>query len=73
MQTVCQADFRKKISNTDVKALVLDLLDSLCGVAMGTRVDNLDRLFNFLHPLLSDSVKLLGKYLKINFLGDIHV
>ncbi|KAJ8315064.1 hypothetical protein KUTeg_007214 [Tegillarca granosa] len=62
MQTVCQADFSKKISNTDVKSGVLDLLDSLCGVAMGTRVDNLDRLFNFLHPLLSDSVKLLDLY-----------
>jgi hypothetical protein len=40
---------------------VIDLLESLRGIALGTRVDNLNRLFDFLHPLLAECVKILGK------------
>ena len=36
------------------------LLETLLGIAEGSRVDNLDRMFLFLSPLLAESVKLLG-------------
>jgi hypothetical protein len=44
---------------------VIDLLESLRGIALGTRVDNLNRLFDFLHPLLAECVKILESSLDI--------
>ncbi|KAL8573476.1 hypothetical protein ACOMHN_047747 [Nucella lapillus] len=38
------------------------VLESLIGIAQGTRVDICDHIFEFIHPLLVDSVKLLEVY-----------
>ncbi|XP_076466305.1 exportin-4-like isoform X2 [Babylonia areolata] len=38
------------------------VLESLIGIAQGTRVDICEHIFAFLHPLLVDSVKLLEVY-----------
>ncbi len=44
-----------------VKREVLDVLESLCGVADASMVDTVSLVFDFLHPLLRDCVALLGK------------
>ena len=47
-----------------IKEEIIHILECLCGVAEGSRVDNVDKLFGFLHPLMVESVKLLGKMSK---------
>uniref|UniRef100_A0A0L8FKH8 Exportin-4 n=1 Tax=Octopus bimaculoides TaxID=37653 RepID=A0A0L8FKH8_OCTBM len=61
-QTVCQADFSKVCHTAGVKANILNLLESMCGVALASRVDIVQQLFNFLHPLLVETVKILDLY-----------
>ncbi|CAI9742263.1 exportin-4-like isoform X1 [Octopus vulgaris] len=61
-QTVCQADFSKVCHTAGVKASILNLLESMCGVALASRVDIVQQLFNFLHPLLVETVKILDLY-----------
>ncbi|KAK3098488.1 hypothetical protein FSP39_019964 [Pinctada imbricata] len=60
--TVCKEDFTTKSQNAEVKEVIISLLESLCGVADGTRIDNLNRIYNFLMPLLQECVKLLNVY-----------
>lgn len=60
-KVVCQENFSKLYCTGGVKTQVIDLLESVRGVALGTRVDNLNRIFDFLHPLLQECVKILGK------------
>ena len=47
-----------------IKEEIIHILESLCGVAEGSRVDNVEKLFGFLHPLMVESVKLLGKVIE---------
>jgi hypothetical protein len=68
---VCQENFLKVYSNGGVKSQVIDLLESLRGIALGTRVDNLNRLFDFLHPLLAECVKILGKSFSVKNIRNL--
>ncbi|VDI81588.1 Hypothetical predicted protein [Mytilus galloprovincialis] len=61
-KVVCQENFSKLYCTGGVKTQVIDLLESVRGVALGTRVDNLNRIFDFLHPLLQECVKILDVY-----------
>ncbi|XP_041355105.1 exportin-4-like [Gigantopelta aegis] len=59
---VCNKNFTKLRHTGEVKEDVIVLLETLLGIAEGSRVDNLDRMFLFLSPLLAESVKLLDVY-----------
>ncbi|CAE1267217.1 Exportin-4 [Acanthosepion pharaonis] len=61
-QTVSHADFGKVCHTAGVKSDILNLLESMCGVALASRVDIVHHLFNFLHPLLVECVKILDLY-----------
>ncbi|XP_069125670.1 exportin-4-like isoform X1 [Argopecten irradians] len=61
-ETVCHEHFVKLSYVADMKERIIDLLECLCGIAQGTRIDNMERIFNFFHPLMADSVKLLDVY-----------
>ena len=64
--SVCSESFFKNCHSVVIKEEIIHILECLCGVAEGSRVDNLDKLFEFLHPLMVESVKLLGKIFKHN-------
>ena len=57
-----QPDLRRALHAEPLKAEVLCLLDCMCGVTEATRVDNVQMLFDFLHPVLVEAVRLLGMY-----------
>ncbi|XP_071113997.1 exportin-4-like [Haliotis cracherodii] len=57
---VCQEHFADK--KVTCKNAVMGILDVLLGIAQGSRLINLDRIFLFLSPLLAESVKLLDLY-----------
>ena len=61
VHAVCSENFVKNSHSVITKEEIIHILESLCGVAEGSRVDNLDKLFEFFHPLLVEIVKLLGK------------
>ena len=61
---VCMEGFKKRCHDEEIRNEILSLLESLCGVAEATRVDNVALLFNFLHPILTESIRLLGKFKK---------
>ncbi|GAB1608778.1 exportin-4-like [Argonauta hians] len=61
-QTVCRADLGAVCHTAEVKSSVLNLLESMCGVALASRVDIVQQLFNFLYPLLLETVKILDLY-----------
>ena len=54
-----------------IKEEIIHILECLCGVAEGSRVDNVDKLFGFLHPLMVESVKLLGKFEHLKEIEDL--
>ncbi|CAH1799119.1 unnamed protein product, partial [Owenia fusiformis] len=60
--TVCHENFKRISNDESVRNEVIGLLESLCGVAEATRVTNVSLLFNFLHPALVESVKLVDIY-----------
>ncbi|KAL3883791.1 hypothetical protein ACJMK2_030022 [Sinanodonta woodiana] len=55
-------NFAKVCHNGEIKSEVIVLLESLCGVAEASRVDNITHLYTFLHPLLEQCVVLLDVY-----------
>ena len=59
---VSQENFPRVAQLVGVKTALITLLESLCGVAEGTRIDNLQRLFTFFLPILQECVKLLGNF-----------
>ncbi|OWF40176.1 Exportin-4 [Mizuhopecten yessoensis] len=61
-ETVCHENFAKMSYVSNMKDRIIDLLECLCGIAQGTRIDNMERIFTFFHPLMADSVKLLDVY-----------
>ena len=62
--SVCSESFLKNCHSVVIKEEIIHILESLCGVAEGSRVDNVEKLFGFLHPLMVESVKLLGKVME---------
>jgi hypothetical protein len=60
-----QPDFTAAAYSGASKVDLAFALDSLIGIAQGTRPDICDHIFNFLHPLLNDCVKLLGNNLDL--------
>ncbi|KAL5009683.1 hypothetical protein ScPMuIL_011988 [Solemya velum] len=60
--TVCQENFTKICHSVQVKGDIINLLESLCGIAQATRVDNLERIYDFLLPQLAECVKLLDLF-----------
>ena len=59
---MCSESFIKNCHSVVIKEEIIHILTSLCGIAEGSRVDNLEKLFEFIHPLMVESVKLLGKF-----------
>ncbi|ESO89303.1 hypothetical protein LOTGIDRAFT_106479, partial [Lottia gigantea] len=59
---ICGENFVKTFHNVEVQESVCCLLESLLGIAQGTRVDNMERLFLYLSPFLAESVKLIEVY-----------
>ncbi|ELU09303.1 hypothetical protein CAPTEDRAFT_151878 [Capitella teleta] len=57
-----QPDLRRSLHSEASKAEVLCLLDCLCGVTEASRMDNIQLLFNFMHPMMQHCVKLLDFY-----------
>ncbi|XP_074663144.1 exportin-4-like [Tubulanus polymorphus] len=55
-------DFHKMFEQVKVKMEVSDLLHSCCGVAQAATVQNIDTLFLFLSPVLSEAPRLLDIY-----------
>ena len=58
---VSAGDFTRICHTPEVKEEAIQILESLCGVAKGSRVDNIDKIFDFLLPLLQHCVTMLGK------------
>ncbi|XP_052239002.1 exportin-4-like isoform X2 [Dreissena polymorpha] len=54
--------FTKSCQSPETKEEIIKLLESLCGVAKGSRVTNIDKIFDFLLPLMLHSVSLLDLY-----------
>jgi hypothetical protein len=52
--------FAKRCQAADTKEEIIKLLESLCGVAKGSRVNNIDKIYDYLLPLLQQCVTLLG-------------
>ena len=52
--------FSKPQYQMEMRSVVLDCLECLCGVAQGSRMDNLERLFHYFTPILQEIVKVLG-------------
>ena len=46
----------------EVKLDVMNILEAMCGVAEGARVDNVDLLFSFFSSLLNDVTHVLGEH-----------
>ena len=65
IHSVCLENFVKNCHSVLIKEEIIHILECLCGVAEGSRVDNLDKLFEFLHPLMVETVNLLGKLLNL--------
>lgn len=59
---VSQENFPRVAQLVGIKTALITILESLCGVAEGTRIDNLQRLFSFFLPILQDCVRLLDVY-----------
>lgn len=59
-QLVSKENFTKSCHLSGAKLETISLLESLCGIALAARGDNYKLIFDFLHPLLRESVKLLG-------------
>ena len=59
--TVHQPDFTTQGYQGSSKEELSWVLESLIGIAQGTRVDICEHIFGFLHPMLVDAVKLLGE------------
>lgn len=59
---VSQENFPRVAQLVGIKTALITILESLCGVAEGTRIDNLQRLFSFFLPILQDCVRLLGGF-----------
>ncbi|KAK6169678.1 hypothetical protein SNE40_020678 [Patella caerulea] len=59
---LCQENFTKICQSTEVRESVCCLLESLLGIAQGTRVDNMERLFLYLSPFMAENVKLIDVY-----------
>lgn len=53
--------FAKNCQAADIKDEVIKLLESLCGVAKGSRVNNIEKIYDFLLPLIQQCVTLLGR------------
>ena len=64
---MCSESFLKNPHSVVIKEEIIHILECLCGVAEGSRGNNVDRLFGYLHPLMFESVKLLGKMSKHYF------
>ncbi|KAK7107901.1 hypothetical protein V1264_015733 [Littorina saxatilis] len=60
--TVGQPDFTTQSYQGSSKEDLSWVLESMIGIAQGTRVDICEHIFEFLHPLLADTVKLLEVY-----------
>jgi hypothetical protein len=45
-----------------VKAEIQDILHCCCGIAEATSVKNFQQIFDFLHPVLVESVQVYGKF-----------
>ncbi|XP_060554653.1 exportin-4-like [Ruditapes philippinarum] len=54
--------FAKRCQAADTKEEIIKLLESLCGVAKGSRVNNIDKIYDYLLPLLQQCVTLLDLY-----------
>lgn len=59
---VSRSDLRSVYHEQSIKLEVLQVLDCLCSVADAARSDNINSIFEFLHPMFSDIISLLGKY-----------
>ncbi|KAL4233256.1 Exportin-4 [Mactra antiquata] len=59
---ITRPDFTKMCHCSEIKETIIKLLESLCGVAKGSRVTNIDNIFDYLLPLLQECVKLLDLY-----------
>ncbi|XP_061176526.1 exportin-4-like [Saccostrea echinata] len=57
-----QENFARVAQVVGVKTALITMLESLCGVAEGTRIDNLQRLFTFFLPILQECVRILDTY-----------
>jgi hypothetical protein len=59
---VSRGDLRSICHEQSIKLEVLQVLDCLCSVADAARSDNINSIFEFLHPMIIDAISLLGKY-----------
>lgn len=69
---VSQENFPRVAQLVGIKTALITILESLCGVAEGTRIDNLQRLFSFFLPILQDCVRLLGVFPYDHFSTDMY-
>lgn len=69
---VSQENFPRVAQLVGIKTALITILESLCGVAEGTRIDNLQRLFSFFLPILQDCVRLLGVFPYEHFSTDTY-
>ncbi|PNF16845.1 hypothetical protein B7P43_G16786 [Cryptotermes secundus] len=59
---ICQENFNRIFHEENIKAEIIDILESFIGVAQGSQVVTVQSLFHFLYPMLSEFTTLVGVY-----------
>ena len=53
-------ELKSNYHNDAVRSEVVSLLETVCGMAEGTRITTVNILFRFLQPALAECINLLG-------------
>ena len=63
---VLSQDFRSVCHKSEVKSVLLSILESMCGLASSTRIAFVQEFFTYLLPILQTCIKLLPLYEEID-------